>query len=94
MVTRSQTNSLKPRTFLSHILSEPTSFTQANKYPEWCLAMQEEYNALMANHTWSLVPSSPSQNVVGCKWVYRIKRNPDGSIARYKVTLVAKAFHQ
>ncbi|KAM2512647.1 hypothetical protein PS1_036897 [Malus domestica] len=56
--------------------------------------MTEEINALLKNNTWVLVPSSPTQNKVGCKWVYRIKRNTDGSIERYKARLVAKGFHQ
>ena len=34
------------------------------------------------------------QNRVGCKWVFRIKGLPDGSINRYKARLVAKGFHQ
>lgn len=36
----------------------------------------------------------PAQNVVGCKWVYKLKRNSDGSINCYKTRLVAKGFHQ
>ncbi|KAM2458216.1 hypothetical protein ACFX1W_007032 [Malus domestica] len=56
--------------------------------------MQEEYNALLTTGTWSLVPSHPSQNLVGCKWVFRIKRKADGTIDRYKARLVAKGFHQ
>ncbi|WVY95077.1 hypothetical protein V8G54_034165 [Vigna mungo] len=56
--------------------------------------MQTEYDALCRNHTWDLVPSSPGQNIVGCKWIFRIKHLPDGSIDRYKARLVAKGFHQ
>ncbi|KAM2884753.1 hypothetical protein COP2_012021 [Malus domestica] len=56
--------------------------------------MQEKYNALLNTGTWSLDPSQPFQNLVGCKWVFHIKRNPYGTIARYKAQLVAKGFHQ
>jgi hypothetical protein len=31
---------------------------------------------------------------VGCKWVYKVKRNVDGSVSHYKATLIAKSFHQ
>ena len=73
---------------------EPTCFTQAVKHSEWHGAMAEEFNALVKNNTWTLVPRSPSHNTVGCKWVFRIKRHSDGSIERYKARLVAKGFHQ
>ena len=56
--------------------------------------MRTEYNALIFNHTWDLVPSIPSQNLVGCKWVFRVKRHPDGSVDKYKVRLVANGFTQ
>ena len=56
--------------------------------------MNVEFDALLKNQTWSLVPPSLNQNIVGCKWVFRIKRNADGSIKRYKACLVAKGFHQ
>src|SRR3954470_14466435 len=56
--------------------------------------MQEEYDALIANNTWHLVPPNSKRNVIDCKWVYRIKKNADGTIDRYKARLVAKGFKQ
>ncbi|GKV11820.1 hypothetical protein SLEP1_g23039 [Rubroshorea leprosula] len=44
--------------------------------------------------TWELVPPSPDHHLIGCKWVFRLKRAKDGSIERYKARLVAKGFHQ
>ncbi|WJZ84244.1 hypothetical protein VitviT2T_003857 [Vitis vinifera] len=52
--------------------------------------MSKEYDALVRNGTWELVPSNPSQNVVGCKWIFCTKRNSNGSIDRFKACLVAK----
>ncbi|KAJ0806767.1 putative RNA-directed DNA polymerase [Helianthus annuus] len=73
---------------------EPTSFTIANKSPQWRSAMAEEYAALIRNGTWSLVPPVSNANVVDCKWVYKIKRDQTGAIQRYKARLVAKGFNQ
>ncbi|XP_019158590.1 PREDICTED: uncharacterized protein LOC109155361 [Ipomoea nil] len=56
--------------------------------------MDQEFNALIHNDTWKLVPAEPHMNVVGCKWVFRTKRNANGSVERYKARLVAKGFNQ
>lgn len=56
--------------------------------------MQKEFQALQQNNTWTLVPSSHDQNVIGCKWVFKVKQKADGTIERYKARLVAKGFHQ
>lgn len=56
--------------------------------------MLKEFQALKNTGTWTLVPYFTHQNIVGCKWVFRIKRKPDGTIDRYKAHLVAKRFHQ
>ncbi|RVW25345.1 Retrovirus-related Pol polyprotein from transposon RE1 [Vitis vinifera] len=56
--------------------------------------MSAEFDALLRNGTWDLVPSHPTQNLVGCKWIFRTKYLPNGSIDRYKARLVAKGFHQ
>ena len=73
---------------------EPPSFTIAKALPPWIDAMKEEFSALHRQNTWSLVPATPSMNLVGCKWVYKIKRNADGLVTQYKARLVAKGFHQ
>ncbi|GKC07292.1 retrovirus-related pol polyprotein from transposon RE1 [Tanacetum coccineum] len=70
---------------------EPTTVNQAVKEPLWRQAMDDEYNFLLQNRTWELVPTS-SHVPIGYKWIFRIKRKPDGSIDKYKARLVAKAF--
>jgi hypothetical protein len=75
-------------------LREPTYFTNAVKVSEWHTAMQTEFNTLLKNRTWTLVLSSVAKNVVGCKWIFKLKRKADGSIKRHKTRLVAKGFHQ
>uniref|UniRef100_A0A2N9GCI3 Integrase catalytic domain-containing protein n=1 Tax=Fagus sylvatica TaxID=28930 RepID=A0A2N9GCI3_FAGSY len=98
MQTRSKSGIVKPKltyaALIDYALTEPTSYTVASKHSSWCTAMDEEFQALQKQGTWSLVPLPPSKNVVGCKWVYKLKTHSDGSIARYKARLVAKGFHQ
>ena len=52
-----------------------------------------EYDALLRNGTWTLVDLPPSRKAIGCKWVFRIKENPDGTVNKYIDRLVAKGFH-
>lgn len=56
--------------------------------------MQAEFDALISNKAWSLVPLPPHRHAIGCKWAFRVKEISDGTVNRYKVRLVAKGFHQ
>ena len=56
--------------------------------------MKSEMKALEDHNTWSLVDMPPSKRAVGCKWVFRIKRDPSGKIVKFKARLVAKGFTQ
>jgi len=73
---------------------EPTTVEEALGDRNWVAAMDSEHQALLRNKTWHLVPSPKGKNVIGCKWVYKIKRRADGTIDRYKARLVAKGFKQ
>ena len=46
--------------------------------------MSEEYDVLVWNGTWELVPPGPNQNIVGCKWNFQIKQHCEGSVDRSK----------
>uniref|UniRef100_A0A2N9IG27 Reverse transcriptase Ty1/copia-type domain-containing protein n=1 Tax=Fagus sylvatica TaxID=28930 RepID=A0A2N9IG27_FAGSY len=98
MQTRSKSGIFKAKltyaTLVDYIVTELPSYTVASKHPKWCTAMDEKFQALQQQATWSLVPLPTSKNVVGCKWVYKLKHHNDGSIARYKARLVAKGFLQ
>ncbi len=56
--------------------------------------MDEKMAALDANATWELVDLPKDKKALGCKWVYKIKHNIDGSVSRYKTRLVAKGYAQ
>ena len=56
--------------------------------------MDEEMAALYGNESWDLVPLPKDKKTIGCKWVYKVKHNSDGSISRYKARLVAKGYAQ
>ena len=96
MVTRSKAGIFRPKVLLADksTSQEPQTTQEAMLSPLWCAAMNEELSALMRNKTWSLVPAPVNRTIVGCKWVFKIKRNSDGSVSRYKARLVAKGFHQ
>ncbi|CAL2254173.1 unnamed protein product [Prunus armeniaca] len=74
--------------------TEPATYKLASQSPVWIKAMQEELDALHMQGTWILVPKPCHKNVVGSKWVYRIKRNSDGTVSRHKARLVAQGFSQ
>uniref|UniRef100_A0A2N9EKK0 Integrase catalytic domain-containing protein n=1 Tax=Fagus sylvatica TaxID=28930 RepID=A0A2N9EKK0_FAGSY len=57
-------------------------------------AMEEEMHALELNHTWDLIPKPAGTSIVGCRWVFTVKQNPDGTVDRLKARLVAKGFTQ
>ena len=97
MLTRSKLGIHKPKVFKAvtdYTYQEPPSFAVAFKHPQWVAAMDSEFHSLIKQQTWSLVPPSVDKNIVTCKWVFKLKRNSDGTIARYKAKLVARGYLQ
>jgi hypothetical protein len=75
-------------------ISEPRDFLDALNTRHWKDAMDNKYCALLKNKTWTLVPPRSGINVIDSKWVFKVKKNSDGTIERYKARLVAKGFRQ
>ena len=84
------------RAFLAEIDGEivPETWSEALRDPKWQQAMNLEMEALEKNRTWELVQLPDGKEPVGCRWVYTIKHNADGSVERYKARLVAKGYTQ
>uniref|UniRef100_A0AAV1VKM4 Integrase catalytic domain-containing protein n=1 Tax=Peronospora matthiolae TaxID=2874970 RepID=A0AAV1VKM4_9STRA len=61
---------------------------------QWLQAMKSEMKSLEEHSTWKLVDMPPGKKAVGCKWVFKIKRDPSGKIIKFKARLVAKGFTQ
>ena len=74
--------------------SIPNSVHEALSHPRWQNAMIEEMTALDDNGTWDLVSRPAGKKAVGCKWVFAVKMNPNGTVARLKARLVAKGYAQ
>jgi histone deacetylase 1/2 len=52
---------------------EPVSVDEALKDQRWVVAMDTEHQALLHNKTWNLVPRPKGKNIIGSRWVYKIK---------------------
>lgn len=103
MVTRSKHGIVKPNPkYVLNVVGsnitlperEPVHYSEARKHAVWQQAMNDEYRALVKQGTWTLVPPPLESHVIGCQWIYKIKRHSDGSVARYKARLVANGNQQ
>ena len=82
---------------LTSDIDEPKSYKNAlncGNARQWESAMNNEYASLNKHQTWTLVPRPEGVNVVGSRWVFKVKRNSSGSIDRFKARLVAQGYTQ
>ncbi|KAK1670651.1 hypothetical protein QYE76_058810 [Lolium multiflorum] len=82
------------RAFTSHAIALPASARAALRDPQWLAAMQDEFDALQRNQTWTLVPRPPHANIITGKWVFKHKFHPDGTLDRHKARWVVRGFRQ
>ena len=78
-------------------INEPSNIREAwngKNSAEWKKAAESEYKSLIDNHTWDLVPPPGDKNVVGSKWVFKVKRKADGTVQKFKGRLVAQGYTQ
>lgn len=77
--------------------SEPETVQEALKRMDahlWREAMDEEMKQHMENMTWEVVKLPRGEKLIGSGWVFKVKRNSDGTVERYKARLVAKGYSQ
>lgn len=77
--------------------NDPLSFSQAISSTDsnlWMNAMKDEMDSMASNQVWDLVELPDGIKTIGCKWVFKTKRDSLGNIERYKARLVAKGFTQ
>ena len=76
------------------VQSDLGSFEEAAKHQVWKDAMHEEYESIMKNDVWDVVPRLKDKKVVTSKWLYKIKHGSDGSAEKFKARFVACGFSQ
>ena len=84
-------------TGLAALVPEPSSFRKAmnsDAKQEWAAAINKEYNSQMERKTWSLVPLPHGRRAIGCLWRFKVKRDAEGNIIKYKARLCARGDHQ
>ena len=67
--------------------AEPSTYKEVASLHVWNDATIEEYNSIMKNDVWEVVPRPTGKSVVTFRWIYKIKYVVDGSIERIKPNL-------
>ena len=79
------------------VAPEPASYRKAMSSPdrsEWQKAITKEYDSQIKNKTWTLVALPAGRRAIGCLWRFKVKRDQNGNIIKYKARLCARGDHQ
>ena len=56
--------------------------------------MNDEIKSMKYNDVWDLIPLPEGVKPIGCKWIFKTKRDLNGEVERYKARLIAKGYTQ
>lgn len=76
------------------LIDEQGNFIEASTLKEWIDACKDEIQSIEKNDVWTLVDLPCGAKPIGLRWIFKIKRNSDGTINKYKARLVAKGYVQ
>ena len=82
---------------IGEAMGDPRTLDEAHMrpdWPEWERAITKELESMATQNVWSRTTKPPNAKVIGSKWVFKIKRDKDGKIEKYKARLVAQGFTQ
>jgi hypothetical protein len=80
---------------MSHIIHfEPSCYEEETSHSLWRDVMMEEYQSIMKNDVWDIVPRPEGKSAMTSKWIYEIKHIVDKSIERHKMRFVVREFSQ
>lgn len=73
---------------------KPWDYDEAKEEKVWRDVCQDEITSIIKNKTWDLVDLPSGAKAIGLRWVFKVKRNSDGSINKYKARLDVKGYIQ
>jgi hypothetical protein len=73
---------------------EPGSVDEALGDQCWREAMKAEMESIQSNKTWELTDLPAGHRAIGLKWVFKVKKDPEGNVIKHKARLVAKGYAQ
>ena len=82
---------------VANINPDPLTYTEAMSHPDraqWRAVCAEEIKQFVCQNIFNMVSKPEGHKVVDCKWVFKIKLDPNDQVKQYKAHLVAKRFSQ
>jgi hypothetical protein len=83
--------------FIVYLVEDTSTISESYSSPGadlWKEAIRSEMESIMSNGTWEVIDHPYGYQPIGCKWIFKKKLRPDGTIERYKARLVAKGYTQ